>query len=149
MTKEIKGPNKPDMSPQVSAAYKSIHDHLMLMKRQLWVITNYMIAIFAGIFGFSKTLGGTVYEKNVDTTKVLTIIVGAALAYGIYLLLKIQGDIMRTRDGLEKLESDYFKKEEREKYLGGTSNRAYRDMPFLIALIGVSVIGAALVIWSL
>jgi hypothetical protein len=112
-------------------------------KKQQWTITNYVILVYAAIFGLSRLL------KNPDLTQderwVFGLLIVGAGVYATWLLKQIEKDLGRYRGQLDKIHTDTIRKEDLERYeIGSRPNPG-----FLIALIGVVVIGGVLVIYSL
>ena len=128
--------------PHIVALYQGAAAHLRFMKRQQWAITNYLIAILAGIFAVSRANGCiAMWEKGAA----IIIIVGA-LAGALHLLITIQCHMTEPRVRSAKIHSLYLTCEQREELdLKTKPTHWARDLPFLISLILVCIIGALII----
>jgi hypothetical protein len=137
----------PDTSPQaLSNVHSSLYSVIENSKKHQWTITNYVILVYAAIFGLSQALK----PLEIMERWAFGLLVAAAGGYTIFLLLEIQSDLDRYREQLENLYADKISKEDRKRYLiVPRSSPVYVGIAFLIALIGVVVIGGGLVLYSL
>jgi hypothetical protein len=132
----------PDLSPQLSNVQNSLYSAIENSKKQQWTITNYVILVYAAIFGLSQALK----PLGIIERRMFGALVAVAGVYAIGLLVQIQWDLRRYRKQLEAFHTQTISKEDRERYL---RPRKYRGGWFLGALLGVVLIGAGLVIYSL
>jgi hypothetical protein len=134
------------LSEQGLAVYKLMLDEMGFLKKQQWTITNYLVAIYAAIFWLSRDFRPTTHAERCS----LTILVIVAGVFGVALLVQIQYDLGKARLRIQSADDIIFDPQERtalgiELYRGPHR----RGLSFLLALIGVSVIGPILLIWSL
>jgi hypothetical protein len=139
----------PDVSPQLSNVQNSLYSVIENSKRQQWTITNYVILVYAAIFGLSRLLKPdlTLSERWVFSG----LIVGAGI-YAIFLLTQMQMNLGSYRKDLEAFHTHTISKEDKERYQLNKTYRyphVLRGGSFLCALLGVVLIGAGLVIYSL
>ena len=135
----------PNVSPQLANVQNSIYSAIENSKKQQWTITNYVILVYAAIFGLSQAL------KFLGITErwVFGVLVAVVGGYAILLLIQIQKDLERYREQLEAFHTQTISKEDRERYLRPRKYTLLRGGWFLGALLGVVLIGAGLVIYSL
>jgi hypothetical protein len=147
MTKDADGKQEP--SQAFLTVYRALFDELRFAKQQQWTITNYFALVIGTIFGVQKSFGRLeVCEKVISTAIVLL-----SLTYCVYFLVAAQRHVGKTRARLEEVRKkgeQYFRAEE-INVLGLEEDPSpyRRGLSFLIPLIGVSVIGAAIVTYSL
>jgi hypothetical protein len=138
------------MSPPVANIHNSIYDAINLSKRQQWAITNYVILVYVAIFGLSKY-----FDKQTPITPIeragLSLLALLAGAYAVTLLILIQGDLGRYREQLSNIYNHWICDSERKKLKieDRYPNPALRGVSFLVALIGVVIIGFGLLTYSL
>jgi hypothetical protein len=142
----------PNLSPQLSNVQNSIYSAIENSKKQQWTITNYVILAYAAIFGLSRWLKSPELTAPLSSNErwVFTDLIGLAWGYATWLLVQIQWDLRRYRKQLEAFHNQTIRKEDRERY----QLKRYK-CPFFVggwflgALLGVVLIGAGLVIYSL
>ena len=135
-------------SPQLLNVQNSIYSVIENSKRQQWTITNYVILVYAAIFGLSQLL--TNPDLTPNEARWFSALVAIAGGYAIFLLIQIQRDLGRYREQLDAFVTDTISEKDRKRYqIEPKPNPVLRGIWFLIALIGVVVIGAGLVIYSL
>jgi hypothetical protein len=138
---------QPPMSPQVANIHKSIYDAINLSKRQQWAITNYVVLVYAAIFGLSKYFGNSTTPVEKAALSLLGFV---GWVYAVILLILIQMDLGKYREQLENIHNHWLTEEEREKLeLIPYRNPVLRGVAFLAALIGVVTIGFELLAYSL
>jgi uncharacterized membrane protein len=74
----------------------ALWEELRFAKRQQWTITAAVVALIAGTYTIAEKLDHP-WEKAVAT-----ILVGVAVAAGIYWLLDLQGHLYRTRLAIDR-----------------------------------------------
>jgi hypothetical protein len=142
-------PEIKDLSPQLSNVQNSLYSVIENSKQQQWTITNYVILVYAAIFGLSRLMM-TSSELSPNELRVFTDLILLACLYSTGLLLKIQWDLKRYREQLAEFHTRTISELDREKY-----KIKVHEYPlfvggwFLGALLGVVLIGAVLVIYSL
>jgi hypothetical protein len=141
----MNAPTDPTMSQHGLVLYKACMDNLDYFKRQQWTVTNYLALIYAAIVWV---------DHNIHQTRLLTWILSGfavvAAAVNIGLLLWFQRDTARLRRRLASISNFAFQGEERTAFqIEDDPNPFARGWQVLIALIGVSVIGALVVIIAL
>ncbi|MBI2584661.1 MAG: hypothetical protein HYW28_02115 [Rhodospirillales bacterium] len=133
-----------NMPPQVVALYQAKTDQLTFLKKQQWAITNYLLLLIAAIFGVDQALRFVCLEKVV-----LTGFIPTACVLELLLLFKINNDIKDARNSIQKITIKWFSAAQRKQY--GLPER-YEPQPserFVLGLlIGVSIAGTLLVLWS-
>jgi hypothetical protein len=145
--------NDPDttpLSPQLANVQKSLYAVIELSKRQQWTITNYVILVYAAIFGLSRLLKDP--DLTLNERWVFSDLIAIAGVYAIGLLIQIQMNLERYRKQIEAFYTHTIGKEDRERYQLDKPYRypaVLRGGWFLVALIGVVAIGGGLVIYSL
>ena len=137
---------RPALSPQLQIVYQDVVDNLRFMKRQQWMITNYLIALLAGLYVFRSDISpSTVSEKAILTT-----FAAVALFVGEGLLLAIQRDMVRARRRLAWFCRTYFtEKEQNELNLRPDPKPWHHDIFYLATLLGVALFVAAIVTWAI
>ncbi len=124
------------------ALFQEDTSNLRFMKRQQWAITNYLIAILAGIFAIDKTINGL----NDQWESAAPWIIGIATAIAVGLILKIQNDQKRTRGRLTKVICALFSEPERQSLGLRVDDKGFwYDWPFLAAPLLAIVAGAVIV----
>jgi len=141
-------PDTTPLSPQLANIQNSLYSAIQFSKKQQWAITNYVILVYAAIFGLSRALKDPVL--SVGERGVFVGLIAVAGLYAIFLLIQIQRDLGTYREQLEAFHIHTISEKDRKKYqLTPYHNPALRGVWFLVALIGVVVIGGGLVIYSL
>jgi hypothetical protein len=138
----------PSMSSPVANIHNSIYDAINLSKRQQWTITNYVILVYVAIFGLAKYWGNSTTPIEKAGLSLLAFMAGV---YAVVLLILIQKDLGAYRQQLQKIYDRWLCKCERKllKVEDRYPNPALRGVSFLVALIGVVVIGFGLLTYSL
>ena len=139
-------PDTTPLSAQLSNVQNSIYSVIENSKKQQWTITNYVILVYAAIFGLSQAL------KFLGITErwVFGVLVAVVGGYAILLLIQIQKDLERYREQLEAFHTQTINNKDWERYqLRPYETPFGRGGWFLGALLGVVLIGAGLVIYSL
>ena len=127
--------------PHIAARFQEDTAQLRFMKRQQWAITNYLLALLAGIFGIVKAIGGLAgREKEILLTVILIAVCGA-----VGLLWRIECQMKKPRCRLAKT-NGYWPTSERVTFGLGTKPTTWADdLPFLIPLGLVCLASAAIV----
>jgi len=134
------------MTPQIANIHKATIDGIAFSKKQQWLITNYTVLIYAAVFGLAKSLGTISTGERCG----LTLLAVMTLACAIALLMQIQRDLRDYRVRLEKIHDHWLTEEEKNVMdIKPYVNPMLRGGWFLAALIGVTAIGAGIVIYSL
>jgi hypothetical protein len=136
----------PPMPPQIANIHNSLYNAIENSKRQQWTITNYIILLYGAIFGLSKYFGNpTTNEKIVFSG--LTLL---AWLYASILLIFIQFNLMTYRRQLDRIYQRWLCEQEAKLIIERHwYPHFFRGGFFLFALVGVVVIGGALVVYSL
>ena len=148
---EPEGP-PPDVSPQLGNVQNSLYSVIQFSKKQQWTITNYVILLYAAIFGLSRWLKGPDLASPLSSNErwIFTDLIGLAWGYATWLLIQIQWNLRGYRKQLEAFHTQTISKEDRERYqLKAYEYPLLRGGWFLVALLGVVLIGGGLVIYSL
>jgi len=145
-------PDTTPLSQQLSNVQNSIYSAIQFSKKQQWAITNYVILVYAAVFALSR------WMKSPDVTPPFSsnerwgfsIVIGSACVYAMGLLVQIQWDLRGYRKQLEKFHTKRISKADQETYeLKPYVFPFLRGGWFLAALLGVVLIGAVLVIYTL
>jgi hypothetical protein len=134
------------LSPRLANVQNAIYSAIKNLKKQQWMITKYVILVYAAIFGLSQAL------KFLGITErwVFGVLVAVVGGYAILLLIQIQKDLERYREQLEAFHTQTINNKDWERYqLRPYETPFGRGGWFLGALLGVVLIGAGLVIYSL
>jgi hypothetical protein len=111
----------PKMSSHGLIAYTALFEELRFIKKQQWTATNYLLAIYAGLFGVAHAIGElTKCDKIIGTA--LTIM---ALVVAVVIVTLQQFDLKKARVRLNNIEMKYFIGEEREIYEVKKDNQPY------------------------
>jgi hypothetical protein len=138
------------LPPQLSNIQNSLYAAIENSKKQQWTITNYVILVYAAIFGLGFK-GPRIFSGAVETAIFASLIFVAGV-YGIFLLILIQEDLERYRTQLHAFYTYAISPGDRERYQVGKPypySHFWRGGTFLSGLIGVIVIGGVLVAYSL
>jgi hypothetical protein len=139
----------PDTSPQVlSNVHNSIYAAIENSKKHQWTITNYVILVYAAIFGLSRLAK----DLTLNERWVFSLLIVGAGVYGIVLLILIQRNLETYRTQLHAFYENAISPEDRKTYQVGKPYaypHFWRGGTFLFALIGVVGIAGGLVIYSL
>src|SRR5690242_10282372 len=107
-------PSSGSMPSQIVNVHNSLFAAIQFSKKQQWAITNYVILVYAAIFGLSKGLDNlTVTERRGFTALILV-----AGAFAVFLLISIQADLGTYREQLEKIHNRWISDEDRKEYKG-------------------------------
>jgi hypothetical protein len=142
----------PNVSPQLSNVQNSLYSAIQFAKKQQWAITNYVILVYAAIFALSRWMNNpnTTPQFSTNERWGLSILIGIAWVYATGLLVQIQWDLRGYRKQLEAFHNQTISKEDRARYeLKPYEFPFFRGGWFLAALLGVVLIGAGLVIYTL
>ena len=132
--------------------FKEQYEHLKFLKRQTWTITNYVALIYAAIFSAEHLTS----NAPLPTSEVILLNAAAIIAavFGLWHLIAIECSILQTRqqiDGSINWIFGPYKEDvenERAKIAGPDDKGSFwRDVPFLLALVTVLVVGVLIVIW--
>ena len=144
-----RGDERPLMPNHIQNAYKDVVDNIMFSKRQQWVATNYVIAVYIAIFSISR------YSQfHTEAIRpLLSVLVVVAAAYGVLLSRQFQSTLTTFRKRLHWIYKTYFKPCELEGLMFARRERGFwDDWLFLWAYWAVMIIGAILTtasIWML
>jgi hypothetical protein len=142
----------PNLSPQLANVQNSLYSVIENSKKQQWTITNYVILLYAAIFGLSRWLKSpdVIPQLSSNERWIFTDLIVLAWGYATGLLVQIQWDLRGYRKQLEAFHIQTISKEDRERYQVKPYKCPFlRGGWFLVALLGVVLIGAGLVIYSL
>ncbi len=134
------------VNPLILNQQKALMEMIGFSKNRQWAITNYSVLIYAGIFGVAQTFKQI---TSIEKAGLISLAILTAVC-AIWLQIRVQGDAGKYRKDLEAIHFKWLSEHERE--VAGIKpypNPALRGVSFLVALIGVVVIGAFLVIYSL
>jgi hypothetical protein len=101
----------PNVSPQLANIQNSLYSVIENSKKQQWTITNYVILVYAAIFGLSRWLTELPTPLSSNERWVFTDLIGVAWVYATVLLVLIQ----RYRKQLEAFHTQTISKEDRER----------------------------------
>jgi hypothetical protein len=99
----------PKLSEQALISYRAKIEHLSFLKKQQWNLTNYIVAIYAAIFGIQHI----VHQLQPWQKGLLIVLAISAFVYGFIALCVIQCDIKEERTLLEDLERGIFGADEK------------------------------------
>ncbi|MCZ6496529.1 MAG: hypothetical protein O6924_10170 [Alphaproteobacteria bacterium] len=136
----------PDLSPQLQIVYKDAIDNIMFVKREQWIITNYLIAALAGVYAINSGL------KNIHLSEkiILTIAVLVAFSYFLWLLKKIWKGMTKFRRRVAWFNSNRFSPKLLEELeLSPDPKPPETDIAFRTCIIWVGIFGFAVVIYSI
>jgi hypothetical protein len=93
----------PDVSPQLTNVQNSLYSAIQFSKKQQWTITNYVILLYAAIFGLSRWLKSSDVIPQLSSNErwIFTDLIGLAWGYATCLLVQIQWDLRGYRKQLE------------------------------------------------
>jgi|SRR5262252_6143875 len=135
------------LSEQGRVLFEAIFDHINLVKKQQWTITNYAALILAAIFLFAKELDDLSHKEKV----VLSLMSLAVSGFGTLMLIWVQTDLSEARTRLDVAIEGLFKKQKERNLLGiEKENEAFsRGLEFTFPMLVVIWVGAAMVIYYL
>jgi hypothetical protein len=139
---------RPVMSDHVKTIFKQLFDEQTAINQQQWKITNYAVLLIAAAFTLSAHYG--------VNPRMVVAVVWIAFFVGAGLLLRLQWDLGRYRNRIDRVHKAYFNETEliaidvtpsERASLGtrSTCEQAARGLEFTLALIGVVFGGALLV----
>ena len=137
-------PNTLPLSEQGQTAYKMLRDHVDLMKKQQWTITNYVALIYGAIFAATT--------KDVSRSVIPLFVVATTIAclYGSFLILLIQSDLSTIRKKIDRVDLTIFGYVEYDNLeLVTYKHPFWRGFEFTIAMLGIIGFGAFVVIQHL
>jgi hypothetical protein len=132
--------------------FKEQYEHLKFLKRQTWTITNYIALIYAAIFSAEHLTSNT----PLPTSQAIILKIAAIVAalFGLFHLIVIESSMLQTRNQINKsinwIFGPYKADVENERlHIAGPDDKGsfWRDLPFLLALVTVLVVGVLIVIW--
>jgi hypothetical protein len=139
----------PPLPPQLSNIQNSLYSVIENSKKQQWIITNYVILLCAAIFALSRWLNSLALPLTPNERRVFIDLILLAWVYSSWLLVQIQFDLRRYRKQLEAFHTQTISQRDWERFqLKRLEYPFWRGGWFLFALLGVVLIGAALVIYS-
>jgi hypothetical protein len=140
----------PPLSPQLSNIQNSLYSVIENSKKQQWIITNCVILLYAAIFALSRWFQSLAHPLTPNERRVFIDLILLAWVYASWLLVQIQFDLRRYRKQLKVFHTQTISKEDWKRFqLRPLEYPLLRGGGFLLALLGVVLIGAALVIYSL
>ena len=135
-------------NPIVANIQNNLMGILEFSKKQQWAITNYSVLVYAAIFAITHTeLEPAIRPAEKWMASLLVIL---TWLFGLVLLGQIQFDMGKHRKRLENIHFKFVNAADRQTLgvEGYGPCPALRGWQFLLALIGVVTIGAAIVIYS-
>jgi hypothetical protein len=132
------------ITKQVSEAgffvFKARNEQLTFLKKQQWTITNYIAVIY-----------GAIYLTQMAWLKPVAVL---ACVFGLWQLILIEFHMQQTRNEIDKAINYIFgpynksNDTERAQIVGpDNSGTLLRDLPFLLALMLVLIVGALILIF--
>lgn len=133
----------PEMPRAIEALFRDAVDNIRLLKRQQWAITNYAILVDAAIYALA-----THHVTNCAVKVLLTALAVVVLAYGATVLINFQSNLKKFRRRIAWVYAQPYYTDEQRKALDlKTTSKGFWYQPaFLIGLIGVLLVGCAIVI---
>jgi hypothetical protein len=133
------------LSEQALVVYKALHEQVSFLKKQQWTITNYLVLLYAAVFAVKREI-----SPQPDMMWVLRIVTAIGALYGLWMLMAIQFDLMQARERLDRTDTAIFSRTEfTQLNLKNGHHPFFQNLSFTIALVGVVVVGAVLVILTL
>jgi DNA integrity scanning protein DisA with diadenylate cyclase activity len=133
------------LSDQALVVYKALHEQISFLKKQQWTITNYLVLLYAAVFAVKREI-----SPQLDMMWFLRIVTAIGALYGLWILMAIQFDLMRARERLDRTDKAIFSRTEfTQLNLKNEHHPFFQGLSFTIALVGVVVVGAVLVILTL
>ena len=131
--------------PHIDALYREDTTQLRFMKRQQWIITNYLLVLLAGIFGITQVI--KVAPGWVLCVATALVLIATILT--ITLLIIIQYNMKAPRSRLAKT-YEYWDCKERARFgLTTTPTNCVRDLPFFGSLLLVCLFGGIIVAYAI
>ncbi|MDH3241115.1 MAG: hypothetical protein OEO83_10665 [Alphaproteobacteria bacterium] len=140
-------PDEPEhLSPQLQILYRDAIDNIMFLKREQWMITNYLIAALAGVYALVSSLAPvTLFEKGF-----LTVVVLVAVVYFFLLLNKIWEGMEKFRKRIVWFnENAYGSVLKNELGLEQQSTPTKTDSAFRTCIRAVGIFAALVVLYLL
>jgi hypothetical protein len=138
------------LSPQLSNIQNSLYSVIENSKKQQWIITNYVILLYAAVFALSRWLQSLTPPLTPNERRIFIDLILLACVYATILLVQIQFNLRRYRKQSEAFYTQTISEKDRTRYqIKPYEYPLLRGGGFLAALLGVVLIGAALVIYSL
>ena len=136
-------------NPLIVNIQQSLMDILEFSKKQQWAITNYSVLVYAAIFAIVHTVAAKAAINPVEKC-VASFLVLLTWLCALGLLFKIQLDMGNYRKRLQDIHFKFIG--ETDRTIAGVDDYgpcpALRGWQFLLALLGVVTVGAAIVIYS-
>jgi hypothetical protein len=137
----------PKLSEQGLIIYKAMFDQLDFIRKQQWIITNYVALLYGAIFVFAKGLSKESYGETV----LLTTATAAICWYGTAMLLHAQTDLSDARRRLDHAIKELFKDTKERNILGleKETEPFIRGLEFTIPLLGIIWFSAGMLMYYL
>ena len=141
-----------DLSEAGLFVFKARYEHLNFLKRQQWIITTYIAAIYGALLSVRHILlkGASLSNDQVWLLKGAALLAGAV---GIIGLLVVQYDIGETRKAINTANEYIFgkfnkdDKTEREKIIREPYKHPYRRGVLFLLAVTIFLIGGAVLVW--
>lgn len=129
----------------INALYQEDTTQLRFMKRQQWMLTNYLLILLGGIFAIARAVG-----FGPDWAVCIAIgMIFIAAAFTIVLLIIIQTDMVKPRKRLAEMYR-MWSVDEREQFGLTTEPTGWqKNLLFLLPLLLVCLFGGAVVIYAI
>jgi hypothetical protein len=134
----------PQVAPKALEVYKARLNNVDFIKKQQWVVTNYLALIYAAIIWVDRSF--------VISRVLLMVVAGIAGAVGIGLLIKFQFDLRRARRGSDKATKYCFTDDQRSAEhleLPEDKRPFLRGSEVLVAHLAVCIGGAVIALAAL
>lgn len=137
----------PKLSEQGLVVYKAMFDHITLIKKQQWIITNYASLLFGAIFVLAKEMSALSYGEFIS----LTVITVSIKGYSTLMLSYTHYDLSEARTRVDKAIAALFANAAERNALSLQHEKEpyARGLEFTLPLVGVIWGGAAIVIYYL
>jgi hypothetical protein len=131
------------LSEQGLVVYRALHEQIGFLKKQQWTITNYLLIIYAAVFGIVKDLNPTPLVLRYVALGVVFL----ACLYGLAALIVVQCDLGDARKRITTADENIFGTTERAN-LGIQRDEDPYGRGLLVTLgLGLALVtGAVLVI---
>ena len=141
-----RGPEPNELSPQLQIVYRDAIDNIMFLKREQWIITNYLIVALAGIYALISSLTNINFIEKAAAT----IVVVLAVIYFFRLLKEIWIGIDRFRERIAWFNNNCLSASLlTELGLSPEPKPPETDKAFRGCIKSVGVFGAMLVIYAM
>jgi len=135
--------NSEPLSEQGLVVYRALHEQIGFLKKQQWTITNYLLIIYAAVFGIVKGLSPTPLVLRY----VAIGIVFLTCLYGVAALIIVQCDLGDARKRISSADENIFGTKERANLGLQPDEDPYgRGLLFTLGLGLALVAGAVLMI---